>query len=112
MLFDEEQITVTVTAALAAKTALIIKPGDENLQNKAGLYPNPVTGKFMVKLDRSYANISGIITDMNGVIVKRLAPGNISAGKLEIEVSALSAGTYIMKLESGTKKWVFKFLKL
>lgn len=115
VLYDEEQITVTVTASarlVARPTLTTIKRNEENLPNKTGLYPNPVRDKFMVTLDQSYLNISGIITDMNGVIVRRLSPGSINSGKFEIEVSDLSTGTYVMKLDNGIKKWVFKFVKL
>ena len=113
MLFDEEQITVTVTATLVSILSLTtIRPNDGSFSNKTGLYPNPVRDKFMVTLDRSYPKISGIIINMKGVVVKRLSPGNINSGEFEIGVSDLSAGTYVMKLYTGTKEWIFKFVKL
>ncbi len=111
VLFDEEQITVTVvTAALIAVPALAtMKPNEKTASNKTGLYPNPVRNKFIVTLDQSYTKVSGIITNESGAVVKRVMSGNINATKLEIEVSSLPAGTYLLKLDNGTKSWAFKF---
>ena len=113
ILFDEEQITVTVAAALIASSTLSeTKLGEEIFSNKASLYPNPVSDKLLVPIDQPYSKFSGIIVNVNGAVVKRLSAGNINAGKLEIEVSDLPPGTYVVRLNSGAKRLAMKFLKL
>ena len=113
ILFDEEQITVTVAAALIASSTLSETKRDEDIfLNKAGLYPNPVSDKLMVTIDQPDSRFSGIIVNVNGAVVKRFSAGNINDGKLEIEVSDLSPGTYVVKFNSGVKRRAMKFLKL
>ena len=112
VLFDEEQITVTVTATLVAKPSLTTMQQSEKSLNKVSIYPNPVRDKLTVTLDRSVLKISGILTNVNGQVIKNLSPAAINAGKFEISVSDLAPGTYVLELNNGTKRWVFKFLKL
>ncbi len=112
VLFDEEQITVTVTTTLVAKQHLTTIQQPEEGFNKTGIYPNPVRDQFTVMLDPSVSGISGILTNVNGVIMKKISYRAVSAGKLEISVSGFVPGTYLLKLNNGTNKWVFKFLKL
>ena len=112
VLFDEEQITVTVTATLVAKQSFTNIPPHEASLNKIGIYPNPARNKLTVMLSQSVSGISGILTDVNGAIIKKLSYQAVNAGKFEINVSGFVPGTYLLKLNNGTQRWVFKFLKL
>jgi uncharacterized repeat protein (TIGR03803 family) len=112
VLFDEEQITVTVTATLVAKPSFTAMPQPEGTLSKTGIYPNPARDQLTVMLDQPVSGISGILTSVNGAIIKKISYQTVNAGKLEINISGIVPGTYLLKLNSGTNKWVFKFLKL
>ena len=71
------------------------------------VYPNPATNVVTVSNDKS--SISNItITDLNGRVVKQNATNNVS--KVELNISDLSSGVYLMNVTSdkgtATKKIV------
>jgi uncharacterized repeat protein (TIGR03803 family) len=117
VLFDEEQITVTVTATAPVTTYTMATMQSEkrNLINSTSnpqIYPNPVTDKFVVVLNEHLVKPSATIIDTKGSLINKWSYLNVGGTKLEFDISNLSSGQYILQLKSGDKKWVFKFLKL
>ena len=111
LLYDEEQITVTVNTT--GSPALTIESlEEENLLKRPMVYPNPVTSSFIVTFDPSYTKISATITDLKGSMVRNWSMNNVGAGKLQLDIGKLSAGQYVLRLNSGNKVWVFKLVKL
>jgi len=58
------------------------------------LYPNPNYGQFTIRLDGVNRSFDAVITDMGGKVVKQLRLANSN----NINVSGLSAGTYIIRI--------------
>jgi uncharacterized repeat protein (TIGR03803 family) len=115
VLYDEEQITVTVTATAPVTSYTVvtksIKGGDINA-NSPHIYPNPVTDKFVVMLNEYPVNPRATIIDSKGAMVSKWSYLSVGGTKMEFDISNLSSGQYILQLRSGGKSWVFKFLKL
>jgi hypothetical protein len=84
-------VTTTVNTTSAAQVA-------------TSIYPNPTFDKLYVETVNNTA--SYIVTDIKGIIVAR---GN--SVRNSIDVSALSKGVYILKLNSANNQEVLKFIK-
>ncbi len=110
VLFDEEQITVSVTAApLQLPISKAINQDEKGL-TKIAFYPNPVSNILIVTLGRSEEKVSGTITNADGITVKRFAFEKIT--RFDLNVSNLSAGIYLLHLKRYNKTWLYKFLKM
>lgn len=76
------------------------------LNDKLSLYPNPVTSQLSLGIPSEIGNVDAIgIYDLNG---KQLI--SVDATKTKIDVSALSAGVYLIKVE-GESTAVKRFIK-
>ena len=107
-LYDEEQITVTVSATLtiADQQQMISK---ENLQ--ATLYPNPVADKIYITLQSAEEKIVLRIIDMKGVFVSTNAYTLTGKTRIEADAVQLSRGIYIAEIETTHGKQSLKFIK-
>ena len=76
------------------------------------VYPKPVTSSCMVTFDPSDTKISATIVDIKGSMVRNWSMNNMGAGKMQLDIGRLSAGQYVLRLNSGNKVWVFKVIKL
>jgi uncharacterized repeat protein (TIGR03803 family) len=104
-LYDEEQITVTVTASLAA-TVVTNKSVD------ATLSPNPVESKFAVTLDIPVDRISVTITDLKGFVFIRSELQIAGKKSFELDVAQLKPGAYFLQLQTTEGNKTFSFMKL
>ncbi|MEP3837161.1 MAG: carbohydrate-binding protein [Algibacter sp.] len=90
------------------KDAASLSVADKIKEGKIGYYPNPVNEVLTIEMPT--ADFSQyIILDVTGKVVKE---EGIQSGvrKVELNVSDLSKGLYLMSLE-GTKNSTFKFIK-
>ena len=105
-LYDEEQITITVTLTLAPKAS---KTTIANSTASTGIYPNPVQDKFFVK--GTYGEVWIVITDMAGSIYSSRRytsyPGNI----LATDAHALKPDVYVITVKTNTASHSFKIIK-
>ncbi len=111
VLFDEEQITVTVTAtfamdAAANNEALIAKTID------AAIYPNPAVNKLIVTLNMPAGKASATITDLTGRVLMQYQVKAKDKDRLEIDVAQLKSGTYFLQLQTKEGNKTLKFIKL
>ncbi len=113
VLYDEEQITVMVTASFTynntetgrAATAPYVSVG------KSSLYPNPVTDRFTVKIEYA-GNCTIQIVDIKGTpVLNRKYERDNNA--IQVEAGNLAAGQYILRIlmESGETE-TLKFMKM
>ena len=82
-------------------------------ETKVSLYPNPVQGQAMVNFTVSgKANVSYQVYDLTGRMVKNQTLGSYDEGEHEVSVdmSDLSAGSYIMRLVEGSNSSCAKFV--
>ncbi|HRH60879.1 MAG TPA: Ig-like domain-containing protein, partial [Chitinophagaceae bacterium] len=108
-LYDEEQITVTVTNTFTANAQTSSDAAAKSFD--AQIYPNPVSRTFNLVIKNSAEHTSASVADAMGNVVKVLT---IQAGKnlVQVDVSELKAGTYFLKLQTGTTNKTISFIKL
>ena len=112
-LYDEQQITVTVTDTAASAFAAG-NFTEKTASFKVTLYPNPVKDKLIVTSNGSLANAVISITDIYGVVVKVKEQKSVSKNNLktEIEVSELTPGIYFLNLKTTHGSQILKFIKM
>lgn len=74
------------------------------------LFPNPATNDLTIQMTGGLAIDSAQLMDINGRIIKSFSPDN-TIGDFTFPVDGLSNGMYFVKLASGEKTAVKKFLK-
>ena len=74
---------------------------------KIKLYPNPASEYVNVELPFKVDRI--LVLDINGKQVKEIS--NPSVGVNLIQIEELSSGNYFVKLESGNKTRILRFVK-
>lgn len=98
--------------------ALVIKTWEETIlpelrkQNKISrhliLYPNPASASVTAELETSQKGIASIrISSLDGKCIKTLPDAKLHLGKnkLNIPVSDIAQGLYIITIETNTIKW-------
>jgi uncharacterized repeat protein (TIGR03803 family) len=112
-LYDEEQITVTVTNTITAARELTEKPimvTEKPLETK--MYPNPVNDRFTIAFSKTAERVVAMITDVRGATVQGKNQQQFKVNKLEINVADLKAGTYFVRLQTESGSQVLKFVKM
>jgi len=112
VLYDEEQIMVTVTASLTVNAeARMANTGYSSKIVKSSIYPNPVTNQLTVNISKP-GNCTIQIIDIKGTILlnRKYTRDN---NALQIEATQLTAGQYYLRIqhEDGTTE-VLKFIKM
>jgi len=110
VLFDEEQITVKVTASLAAVAEMSVADLQQQTDIKLTVYPSPAKDKLTVASGRAASDAVIRIVDMNGVVVNTTGK---PAGKnsTEINVTQLKPGVYVLQLQDERSTQAVKFVK-
>jgi uncharacterized repeat protein (TIGR03803 family) len=107
-LFDEEQITVTVTASLApAATAINEVPA----RFAASIYPNPVNDRFFIRLDEPVDELTIQLVAMNGSVVSTTVQRVTDKNNIAVNAAHLKPGMYIVRLQSASGSQSYKLLK-
>ncbi|MEI6821338.1 MAG: choice-of-anchor J domain-containing protein [Bacteroidota bacterium] len=82
---------------------------DENTNNAFNVYPNPTTGKFIIKLNDNNKGIAEIsITNIIGQEVYRT---KTNQQYINIDLEGLTKGMYLIKITSDNKQSVKKITK-
>ena len=110
ILFDEEQITVTVTNSSPGSD---LNASISNVEN-AGvrIYPNPVRDKIIVTFNGPVDQVTTLIIDRKGAIVHTNKYRAVEKNNLEINVSQLEAGIYVLQVQTERSVHTFKFIKM
>jgi hypothetical protein len=109
-LFDEEQITVSVTATF--NTA--ITEGQQSItaeKTKATIYPNPVIDRFSISMQLPADKLTLKIIDIKGAVVKSYSYSLSGKTRIEGDASNLTSGIYIAEIETTSGKQSLKFIK-
>lgn len=111
-LYDEEQITVTVTISFAARP--VNTSAEERktaADTKVSVYPNPAHDNIYVSLSSQAEEVTIQIFDMNGKMVSNSVHKLNNRNNIPVNVSSLQPGMYIIKVrtkDAGTSVKVFK----
>nr|WP_317046582.1 choice-of-anchor tandem repeat GloVer-containing protein [Adhaeribacter arboris] len=111
VLFDEEVVTVTVTAGIVRLNRQMSTGTMSETTQQIRLYPNPVTDQFTVSLPEPATEISTSIRTATGAEVMLNGHQVITPNKLQVNVEQLKAGMYLFHLQLDHKKQVLKFIK-
>lgn len=109
-LYDEEQITVTVTKAPALNAQINNEAIAEN-KFEAKLFPDPVVNKFSVILNTQVDKINVTITDLKGVVIQSEFKFPVNQ-KFEIDASTLKAGAYFLHIQTKDGNKTLSFVKM
>ena len=114
LLYDEETITVTVTAAALTTTSVttesVSKVVEKTAIAEATLYPNPVVNNVTIILNHISKNMMLKIVDMKGTTVYS-QQYNGYMQQVQMNVAALYAGTYMVLLQTTDANQMLKFIK-
>jgi hypothetical protein len=81
-----------------------------NTADKISFYPNPVTNQLTINLKNQMAcDFAVNLYNNNGILVKKLLMKNV--GNLEINVSDLKAGLYLIEILNDGKRYVSRLIK-
>lgn len=76
------------------------------------MHPNPVKNELTVGIKSSLsANTSIQIYSSTGILIKTIAVGSLQSGNIQIPVSELHAGTYILQVINGDHQRSLTFIK-
>jgi uncharacterized repeat protein (TIGR03803 family) len=113
VLFDEEQIIITVGAAAVSAANIELMPLVNRMPLKEEtVYPNPVRDRFTVALNAGNAPTSATLNSVSGIMIKEWLLRNQFGGKIAFDITGIKPGTYILHVFSADKNWVFKIVKL
>lgn len=82
------------------------------ISEKAFIYPNPTFGLLHIFVGGTENTISYTLTDLSGATIKKL---NLSVGEtreVEVDLSGIPQGNYIININSKTVSQSFKVIKL
>jgi uncharacterized repeat protein (TIGR03803 family) len=109
-LFDEETITVSVTATLARDGVFSNSTEPEILQ--ASIYPNPVSNNLTVMFNSYITHVSATIMDVRGSTIRKSELQLNGKNRIELDVATLQPGTYFILLQTINGVQTSKFIKL
>jgi hypothetical protein len=107
-LFDEEQITVTVTNTFSSST---LQSENAVVQGQATIFPNPADDKLYITLNSSPDQLTIRIIDMSGAVMNSNEYRTAGKNKIELNVSQLARGIYILQLQSQQGSQTLRFIK-
>ena len=70
---------------------------EENELNNISVYPNPSTDQITVTVSDNLLNATYYITDLSG---KQVMVNNVNSNQMQIDISTLSNGQYILSIQS------------
>jgi len=101
---------VNIWSPIVIDSLMAITTGINQISNKVNiiLYPNPTTGRINLKIPNTNEEVSIEITSLNGAIINRQKLETPLTGWVNIDISNLAKGTYILKIynkfiQSSTK---------
>lgn len=111
--FDEEQITVTVTATLAARMMVQEQVNIiSTTETKVSVYPNPAHDNIYVSINTTADEVTIQIFDINGRMVANSRSAIKDKRNIPVNTSALQAGTYVVAIKTADVATSVKVVKL
>lgn len=82
---------------------------DEQVLSDVSVYPNPADDAVMIEWTASEAGTI-TLTDVSGKVVWSAETTTTGSGQLKVDVNALNAGVYFLKLEEGESRYIQKVI--
>ena len=81
------------------------------LSGTVSIYPNPVSGKLL-NLRTKTENLNSIrVIDLSGRILKKLSPISHEQNEIQLEISDLQSGIYLLEIQKVNETITRKFVK-
>lgn len=111
VLYDEETITVTVSATLAATA--IVDEENTSLRYTAseGIYPNPTERLTTITLAENFDKVSTAVIDLKGAVMVQNKHRVVGNNKVTVDLGSLLPGKYIIRVVTGETTKSFKVIK-
>ena len=106
-LFDEEQITVTVTGFVHKES----ETTEETASVQETIYPNPVQSVFNITLHQQVDEATVTIIDANGRMISTTKYDVAGKNSIEVNASEMKTGLYFVKLQIGDEIQSLKLVK-
>lgn len=107
-LFDEESITVTVTANFAGEK---INAEEDQATIQESIYPNPVINSFNITLHQTVDEVKVTIFDAKGSLMRSDVYATTGKNSIRVNAADLQSGFYLLQLEMGEQVQNLKFVK-
>ncbi|HZG01003.1 MAG TPA: T9SS type A sorting domain-containing protein [Chitinophagales bacterium] len=78
------------------------------------VYPNPASDRLTVQLDAGLSQrVTFEVCDVTGRVVRQFefAPTRLGVNRYELNVSGLTAGSYLVRVNDSQSRRTFKFVK-
>jgi len=101
-----------ITAPKFTTAAAIASAKVENMQTgefKATLFPNPAKDRAVLQVSGAKGKVFVMITDIAGKPLWQ--SGSVNSGQIQLPVSNLSNGTYLVHITSGNENKTIKLIK-
>lgn len=98
--------TISRTAVSCARSGAGIKGGDHIL-----ISPNPTSGLFTIQLPNNAEQITYQLFDVTGKLVQQQTLNTIGENIVNVDISNLSPGTYLINLQNGSETISKKIIK-
>lgn len=108
-LYDEEQITVTVTNSLSVMNAVAYKLPEQEQELK--VFPIPANSVLHVTLQKAVSELNVKITDISGKLIASHNLSNTGKTAHDINITALSNGIYLLQATYNGNTETVKFVK-
>jgi photosystem II stability/assembly factor-like uncharacterized protein len=102
---NDGRITIGTNGGMYTRSIrdLATSVNDEPVANDDNVFPNPVSRSAMVHISVSTPTIDAVrIVDMNGQTIRDVPPTLTTPHHLLMKTDGLSAGTYVVIIQSGT----------
>jgi uncharacterized repeat protein (TIGR03803 family) len=110
-LFDEEIITITVSAGIVRLTSQQAQSSEPEKVSKLTLYPNPAVQVVTVDLPEPVSTLSTVISNAAGSSVLVDKHQLVYPSQVQVNVENLPAGLYLLRLDLNKKQEILKFIK-
>jgi len=98
-------VEVVLLSTEKTPVGLVMNP----LKDGVSVYPNPTSGIATIHLSKLESKIQVIVENLNGIVLFSTESQN--AESIDVNLSSLNSGLYILKIKNGDKLIVRKILK-
>jgi len=90
--------------------ALTVEDELPSINLEYGAYPNPVTGKLMIRLEEESSSLMVRVLDLSGRM-HSIDAVFMGSNLIELDMTHLESGLYLIKLDTGSSETIFRIMK-
>jgi hypothetical protein len=94
----------------SSQTINVVNVGLDALEAGFELYPNPTEGLVLIHIPNAIESAVIEVSDLSGRVLRSESIQN-AAQPLQLNLTTLSAGTYVVTIREGSQVWTARVLK-